>query len=97
MKVKRKIQELYQTSDDSGIPTKLDSTLTPKLLTYSRKYKVKRRAPMVCVLTPFFDTCKEGDSCEGKAADLKETKRCTVLKSVDGVRPMDQRNMLRRC
>ena len=37
--VKRKIQELYQTSDDSGIPSKLDSTLTPKLLTYSRKYK----------------------------------------------------------
>ena len=48
-KVKRKIQELYQTSDDSGVPSKLDSTLTPKLLTYSRKYKWKRRAPMVCV------------------------------------------------
>ena len=44
-KAKRKIQELYQTSDDSGIPSKLDSTLTPKLLTYSRKYKWKRRAP----------------------------------------------------
>ena len=44
-KVKRKIQELYQTSDDSGVPSKLDSTLTPKLLTYSRKYKWKRRAP----------------------------------------------------
>ena len=37
--VKRKIQELYQNSDDSGILSKLDSTLTPKLLTYSRKYK----------------------------------------------------------
>ena len=37
--VKRKIQELYQTSEDSEIPSKLDSTLTPKLLTYSRKYK----------------------------------------------------------
>ena len=36
-KVKRRIQELYQTSDDSGIPSKLDSTLTPKLLIYSRK------------------------------------------------------------
>ena len=36
---KEKIQELYQTSDDSGIPNKLDSTLTAKLLTYSRKYK----------------------------------------------------------
>ena len=36
-KVKRRIQELYQTLDDSGIPNKLDSTLTPKLLTYSRK------------------------------------------------------------
>ena len=50
-KVKRKIQELYKTSDDSGIPSKLDSILTPKLLTYSRKYKWKRRAPMVCVLS----------------------------------------------
>ena len=49
--VKRKIQELYQTSDNSGVPSKLDSTLTPKLLTYSRKYKWKRRAPMVCVLS----------------------------------------------
>ena len=28
----RKIQELYQTSENSGIPSKLDSTLTPKLL-----------------------------------------------------------------
>ena len=28
----RKIQELYQTSEDSGIRSKLDSTLTPKLL-----------------------------------------------------------------
>ena len=26
------------TSNDSGVPSKLDSTLTPKLLTYSRKY-----------------------------------------------------------
>ena len=50
-KVKRKIQELYQTSNNSGIPSKLDLTLTPKLLTYSRKYKWKRRAPMVCVLS----------------------------------------------
>ena len=29
---KRKIQELYQTSENSRIPSKLDSTLTPKLL-----------------------------------------------------------------
>ena len=28
----RRIQELYQTSENSGIPNKLDSTLTPKLL-----------------------------------------------------------------
>ena len=45
------MHELYQTSDDSGVPSKLDLTLTPKLLTYSRKYKWKRRAPMVCVLS----------------------------------------------
>ena len=38
-KVERKIQELYQTSDDSEIPSKLDLTLTPKLLTYSRKQR----------------------------------------------------------
>ena len=31
-KFERRIQELYQTSEDSGIPSKLDSTLTPKLL-----------------------------------------------------------------
>ena len=36
-KVKKKIQELYQTFDNSGVPSKLDSTLTPKILTYSRK------------------------------------------------------------
>jgi len=36
-KVNRKIQEVYQTSDDFGIPSKLDSTLTLKLLTYSGK------------------------------------------------------------
>ena len=48
---KEKIQELYQTSDDSGVLSKLDSTLTPKLLTYSRKYKWKRRTPIVCVLS----------------------------------------------
>ena len=47
--------------------------------------------------TVFLTRVKEGDSCEGKAADLKETKRCIVLKSAEGVRPMDQRNMLRRC
>ena len=38
-KVKRKIQEVYQTSDASGISRKLNSTLTAKLLTYSRKQR----------------------------------------------------------
>ena len=39
-------------------------------------------------------TCvKEGDFYEEKVADLEETKRCTVLESADGVRPMDQENM----
>ena len=33
------IQELYQTFDDSEILSKLNSTLTPKLLTYSRKQR----------------------------------------------------------
>ena len=27
---------------------------------------------------------KEGDFCEGKVADLEETKRCTGLESADG-------------
>ena len=36
---KRKIQELYQTSEDSGIPSKLDLTLTPKLLILLLKVK----------------------------------------------------------
>ena len=45
----------------------------------------------------FLTRVKEGDFCEEKVADLEETKRCTVLESVDGVRPMDQRNMLWRC
>ena len=41
------------------------------------------------MLTPFFLTrVKEGDFCEGKVADLEETKRCTGLESADGVRPM---------
>ena len=31
-KFERRIQELYQTSEDSGILSKLDLTLTPKLL-----------------------------------------------------------------
>ena len=29
---------------------------------------------------------KEGDSCEGKVADLEGIKRCTWLESADGVR-----------
>ena len=31
---------------------------------------------------------KEDDFCEGKVANLEETKRCTGLESADGVRPM---------
>ena len=31
----------------------------------------------IFVLTPFFDSAKEGDFGEGKMADSKETKRCT--------------------
>ena len=45
------------------------------------------------MLTPFFDTRQKNHFCEKKVADLEETKRCTVLESADGVRPMDQRNM----
>ena len=30
-------------------------------------------------------------------ADLEEIKRCTGSELADGVRPMDQGNMLRRC
>ena len=40
---------LPMTPESRACPSKLDSTLTPKLLTYSRKYKWKRRAPMMCV------------------------------------------------
>ena len=47
-----------------------------------------------CVDTVFLTRVKEGDFCEGKVADLEETKRCTGLESTDGVRPMGQRNML---
>ncbi|KAG2573428.1 uncharacterized protein LOC120642584 isoform X2 [Panicum virgatum] len=36
---------------------------------------------------------REGDFGEEKVSDLKETKRCTVLESADGARPIDQRNM----
>ena len=32
----------------------------------------------------FLKRVKEGDFCEGKVADLEETKRCTVLESADG-------------
>ena len=46
------------------------------------------------MLTPFLTRVKEGDFGEEKVTDLEETKRCTVLESADGVRPMDQRNML---
>ena len=50
------------------------------------------------MLTPFFFTrVKKGDFCEENVADLEETKRCKGLESADGVRPMGQRNILRRC
>ena len=42
----------------------------------------------------FLTRVKEGDFCEGKVADLEETKRCTGLESADGVRPIGQKNML---
>ena len=45
----------------------------------------------------FLTRFKEGDSCEGKVADLEETKRCTGLESTDRVRLIDQGNMLWRC
>ena len=45
----------------------------------------------------FLTRVKEGDFGEGKVTDLEETKRCTVLESADGVRPMDQRSMPWRC
>ena len=45
----------------------------------------------------FLTRVKEGDSCEGKVADLEETKRCTGLESADGVHPMGQKNKLWRC
>ena len=50
-----------------------------------------------CVDTVFLTRVKEGDFCEGKVADLEETKRRTVLESADGACPMGQKNMLRRC
>ena len=36
------------------------------------------------MLTPFLTRVKECDFCEGKVADLEETKRCTGLESADG-------------
>ena len=37
-----------------------------------------------CVDTVFLTRVKECDFCEGKVADLEETKRCTGLESADG-------------
>ena len=54
------------------------------------------RELLMC-LHHFLTRVKEGDFCEEKVADLEETKRCAVLELADGVRPMDQRNILRRC
>ena len=48
------------------------------------------------VLAPFLTHVKKGDFNKGKVADLEETKRCIVLESTDGVRSMDQGNMLRK-
>ena len=45
----------------------------------------------------FLARVKEGNFCEGDVADLEETRRWTGSESADGVRPMDQGNMLRRC
>ena len=45
----------------------------------------------------FLTRVKEGDFCEEEVADLEENKSCTVLESADGVRPMGQENILRRC
>ena len=50
-----------------------------------------------CVDTVFFTRVKECDFCEEEVADLEENKSCTVLESADGVRPMGQENILRRC
>ena len=49
------------------------------------------------MLTLFLTRDKESDFSEGKVADLEETKSCTELKSADGARSMDQRNILRKC
>ena len=38
----------------------------------------------IVVDTVFLTRVKEGDFCEGKVADLEETKRCTGLESADG-------------
>ena len=43
------------------------------------------RAGQPLVLTPFFDTCERRWYCEGKVADLEETKRCTGSGPADGV------------
>ena len=42
----------------------------------------------------FLTRIKGGDFYEEKVTDLEEIKRCTVLESADGVRPMGQKNML---
>ena len=36
------------------------------------------------MLTLFLTRVKKGDFCEGKVADLEETKRCIGLESADG-------------
>ena len=51
-------------------------------------------ATFIASRTQLLTRVKEVDFCEGKVADLEETKRFTGLESADGVRPVGQRNML---
>ena len=52
---------------------------------------------VVYLLTLFFDTCQERWFLWREGDRLEEIKRYTGLESADGVRPMDQENMLWRC
>ena len=51
------------------------------------------RELLMC-LHHFLTRVKEGDFCEGKVADLEETKRYTGSELAEGACPMGQRNML---
>jgi len=52
---------------------------------------------LLSVDTVFWHVSRKVIFVKRKVADLEENKRCTELESADGVRPMDQGNMLRRC